>query len=83
MECALLYESHFDDHVDQSILVTCDEEERILRVMRRDQKDRATVLRWMALQMPESEKRKRATYLVRSSTADEELAQLKACGILP
>ncbi len=62
MECALLFESGFDRLVDRSLLVECPDEERIRRVMARDSIDRATTLRWMALQMPEAEKRRRASF---------------------
>lgn len=82
MECALLFESGFERLVDKSLLVTCDEEERIRRVMHRDGIDRATVLRWMALQMPEAEKRRRADWLVESSTPQKERAQLVKLGLV-
>lgn len=82
MECALLFESGFERLVDKTLLVTCDEEERIRRVMRRDGIDRETVLRWMALQMPEAEKRRRADWIVESNTLEKEREQLRQLGLL-
>lgn len=80
MECALLFESGFERFVDKTLLVVCDEEERIRRVMRRDGIDRETVLRWMALQMPEAEKRRRADSIVESGARERE--QLRQLGLL-
>lgn len=80
MECALLFESGFERFVDKTLLVVCDEEERIRRVMRRDGIDRETVLRWMALQMPEAEKRRRADRIVESGARERE--QLRQLGLL-
>ena len=68
MECALLYESGFDHLVDQVILVTASQETRVRRVMARDKVTREKALAWMALQMPEEEKMKRAHYVINSET---------------
>lgn len=64
MECALLFESGFNRLVDRTALVLASEETRIRRVMARDSLTRNEALRWMALQMPEEEKRRRADLLV-------------------
>lgn len=56
MECALLFESGFNRLVDKTLLVTAPEETRLQRVMNRDHISRGQALKWMALQMPESEK---------------------------
>lgn len=66
MECALLYESGFEYLVDQVILVTASQETRVRRVMARDGVTREKALAWMALQMPEEEKMKRADHIVLS-----------------
>ena len=68
MECALLYESGFENLVDQVILVTASQETRVRRVMARDQVTREKALAWMALQMPETEKIKRAHHIIYSET---------------
>ena len=64
MECALLYETGFDAFVDEVILVTASIETRIQRVMKRDNVSREQALHWMALQMPEEEKAKRAHHII-------------------
>ncbi len=64
MECALLYETGFDAFVDEVILVTASTETRIQRVMKRDNVSREQALHWMALQMPEEEKAKRAHHII-------------------
>lgn len=71
MECALLYESGFEYLVDQVILVTASQETRIRRVMTRDKVTREKALAWMALQLPEEEKLKRAHHVVYSETDGE------------
>lgn len=73
MECALLFESGFDNHVDESILVTASEDVRIRRVVERDgiTPDRARSI--MALQMSESEKAHRATYILHNDSTPETL----------
>ena len=68
MECALLYESGFEHLVDKVILVTASQETRVRRVMARDGVTREKALAWMALQMPETEKVKRADHIVTSET---------------
>ena len=68
MECALLYESGFEGLVDKVILVTASQETRVRRVMSRDGVTREKALAWMALQMSEEDKLKRADYVVWSET---------------
>lgn len=64
MECALLYEAKFDSEVDLTLAVTAPEELRVRRVMQRDGIAEATVRKWIALQMPEEEKAKRADFVI-------------------
>lgn len=64
MECAILFESGFDRLVDQVIVVTCPMEERIRRIMTRDNCDEATARRWIALQMSDEECLARADYRI-------------------
>lgn len=61
MECAILFESGFDRLVDHVVVVTCPTEERIRRVMARDNCDETTARRWLALQMTDEERIRRAT----------------------
>lgn len=61
MECAILFESGFDRLVDRVVVVTCPTEERIRRIMARDNCNEATARRWLALQMTDEERIRRAT----------------------
>ncbi len=64
MECALLYEAGFDNEVDFSVLVSAPEELRVERVMNRDGIPAQTVRKWMSMQLSESEKMRRADFVV-------------------
>jgi dephospho-CoA kinase len=64
MECALLFESGFDQLVHRSILVSAPLEKRIARVIQRDGASKTKVEEWIALQMPEEEKARRAHYII-------------------
>lgn len=75
MECALLFESGFQDQADVSILVTAPADLRLQRVTARDgiTPDRARSI--MALQMPEEEKMQRADHTLYNIHTREELLQ--------
>ncbi len=77
MECALLFEAGFNRYVDATILVSAPLEMRIARVMSRDGISRSKVLEWMALQMPEAEKARRADYIVLNDGTADIAAELK------
>lgn len=62
MECAILFESGFDRLVDRVVVVTCPTEERIRRIIARDDCDEATARRWLALQTTDEERLARADY---------------------
>ena len=64
MECALLYEAEFDNEVDFSVLVSAPEEVRVERVMNRDGIPAQTVRKWIAMQLSEGEKMRRADFVV-------------------
>lgn len=64
MECALLFEAQFDNEVDSTMLVSAACNVRVSRVMKRDGVDAETVKRWIEMQMPEEEKRKRADFII-------------------
>ena len=66
MECALLYESHFDHLVHRVLLVDAPLDVRLQRVMARDKVSEEKARAWMALQMAESEKRSRADWVVQN-----------------
>ncbi len=60
MECALLFEAGFDSLVDRSVHVAVSHATQLRRVMERDGVTEGQAEAWMALQMPEEEKRRRA-----------------------
>ena len=63
-ECALLFETGFNDTVDCSILVYAPLDVRLRRVMQRDHTTSQQVLARMAQQMDEEEKRKLADFII-------------------
>lgn len=82
MECALLFEVGWQRLVDKSLLVTCPEEERIARIMERDHIDHTTALKWIALQMPETEKQQLADVAIVNDGKADVAAQLRTLGLL-
>lgn len=70
MECALLYESGFDSLVDVTAHVVVPEDLRLQRVMARDHVSREKAQAWMALQLPENEKARRADFLIHNATEE-------------
>ncbi len=66
MECALLFESGFDRLVDRSVLVHVSAATQEERLMARDGIDRAAAREWIALQLSEDEKLRRADALLRN-----------------
>lgn len=82
MECALLFEVGWQRLVDKSLLVTCPEEERIARIMGRDHIDHTTALKWIALQMPETEKQQLADIAIVNDGKADVAAQLRTLGLL-
>ncbi len=74
-EVPLLFESGMDAQMDANIVVVCDEETRIRRVMERDQLSREQVAARIRAQMPDEEKRKRADYILENNGPHEHLLQ--------
>lgn len=72
MECALLFESGFDRLCHQTVLVYAPTDVRLQRVMQRDGVSREQALRWMALQMPEEEKHRRAHNIIYNAREGEK-----------
>ena len=64
MECALLFESGFNRLVHTTVMIDAPLETRITRVMQRDRITRAQALHWIALQMPDNERRRRADHII-------------------
>lgn len=64
MECALLFESGFDRLVEQSVLVHVSHATQLKRLMSRDNLSQEKAEAWIALQLSEEEKMKRATSIL-------------------
>ena len=64
VECALLFESGFDRHVDKSVEVYARRDTRMHLVMERSHLPAATIAHWMSLQMDDDEKCKRADLIL-------------------
>lgn len=84
VECALLFESGFNQFVDYTVAVAAPLELRIQRVMERDGLSEEKVRGMMALQLPEDEKQRRADRILRNdgtvslhSQLDDLLAPFK------
>ena len=75
MECALLFESGFDNLVNHTILVHTRDDIRLKRLMKRDNITRAQAQKWIDLQMPENEKHTRANSVINNNGTPEELVQ--------
>ncbi|MBR4043170.1 MAG: dephospho-CoA kinase [Bacteroidaceae bacterium] len=64
LECAILYESGFEDTVDFVVMVYAPEELRVERAMRRDNATEQQIRVRIAAQMNDEEKCRRADYVV-------------------
>ena len=72
-ETALLFELNLDKECYKSLLITADENIRIKRVMQRDEKTESEIKKIIEKQMPESEKQKRADFVVFNNGNEEDL----------
>lgn len=64
MECAILYESGFEQSVDKVLMVYAPKEIRLQRAMQRDSASEVQIRSRMAAQFSEEVKRKRADFVV-------------------
>lgn len=64
MECAILFSSGFDRHVDRTVCVTAPLDVRVSRIMRRDGITRAKAEEWIGCQMPQEEVACRSDYII-------------------
>lgn len=71
----LLFEGDFDKLVDYSLLIFTDRDIRIKRALKRGNLTREQIENRMELQMPEKEKKKRATYVIENNSDLENLQQ--------
>lgn len=80
LDAALLFESRLDDMVDKVIVVRCDRDVQIERVMKRDGRTRDEIENIIDSQMPQKEKVERGDYILDNSfgveNLDNQLAEL-------
>jgi dephospho-CoA kinase len=78
-EVPLLFESGMHEKMDRNILVTCGEEQRVQRILARDNTTREAALARIRAQMPEAEKRLLADFILENDGTIEQLnAQIDA-----
>ena len=84
VEAAIMVETGSFRRYDRIILTVCREEQQIARAMARDALTEVQVRERIARQLPESEKRKKANYVIDTSgTLDQTLEQTaQVCAIL-
>ncbi|MGL5714936.1 MAG: dephospho-CoA kinase [Paraclostridium sp.] len=73
VDAALLIEGKFLDIVDKIIVITCDEETQLERVIKRDKLSKEDALNRINSQMKQSEKVKYADYIIDNSRSIEVL----------
>jgi dephospho-CoA kinase len=75
----LLFESGLDAQMDKTITVSCEESERVHRIIARDQASPEQALQRIRAQMPEEERRQRADYILdNNGSVDELICQVDA-----
>ncbi|MFN5983252.1 MAG: dephospho-CoA kinase, partial [Fluviicola sp.] len=74
-ESALLFETGNEKNFTATLLITASDELRIQRVMKRDNCSRASVLERMKNQLPESEKRSKATFIIENNESESVIQQ--------
>ena len=79
-DVALLFESNFETFLDYTLLISCDKAKRIERAQARGNLTEEQIKKRMALQMPEDEKRKRASFVIKNNGTKLELRK-KVAGL--
>lgn len=77
LESAILFENGFNQLVDNVIVITANEETRILRVVKRDKVSPEQVLARIANQLPEEVKIKRANFVIHTDDDRPLLEKMK------
>ena len=77
-ESALIFEHHQEHNFDYVILVTAPLEERIERVLKRDQTTREHILDRVNKQLPDDEKAKKSDFIVYNSGKDDYIYQIRS-----
>ena len=73
IEAALIFEANINELMDYILVVDADEETRIQRTMKRDNTTREKIIERMQMQMPTSEKRNFADFVLESNGTKEEM----------
>ena len=69
----LLFESGLDAQMDRTVVVACNEEERVRRILERDRVLPEHALARIRAQMPEEERRQRADYVLENNGSLDDL----------
>ena len=75
VDAPLIFESGFNNHLDHTLLIYTRFKIRMNRAMRRGTLSREDILRRIALQMPEEEKRELASYVIENNGDMGQLRQ--------
>lgn len=81
IECALLFESGFEDLCDKTITIAAPLEVRISRVCQRDSISPRQAQQWIDLQMPQEEKVRRSDFTINNDGLSDIAEQINS--ILP
>ena len=73
VEAAILFEAGFEDLFDMVLLITAEKAIRIQHAKAAGRLHEKDILRRMALQMPEEEKKGRADYIIENNGTEEDL----------
>lgn len=68
MECAILFQSHFDRLVDRVVCISAEKEIRLKRIMQRDSISREKALEWISCQMSQEEVERRSDIVIEHNT---------------
>ena len=77
MECAILFESGFDDTVDRIVMVYAPLEIRLERAMKRDKASKEQILARISAQMDDEEKKRRSHYVIHNDGTESVDLQLE------
>jgi len=75
LEAAMLYESGFDKKMDKNVLVIADEEQRVKRLMARNNLSREEALGRIEIQVPQLEKIFKSDYVIFNDGGLDELKE--------
>jgi dephospho-CoA kinase len=73
VESALIYEAKIHKNFDYVILVLSNDEEKVLRVVKRDNVDSGSVIARINSQIPDEKKKTRADFIIKNDSSLDEL----------